>query len=131
MQILSLTTPFVFHLLLVTPVCRSAEPRIYGISVSEILNVTCDFEADPRDTQIRWSLNNSLGLQVMTNWTKGGPRSVFSYSPSTEDGYGTLMCWAKNSIGTQKEPCIIKVVPAGKSLSLLSACIFYSIPSSK
>ena len=79
----------------------------------EVLNVTCDFEADPRDTQIRWSLNNSQGIQVLTNWTKGGPRSIFSYSSKTDEGYGILMCWAKNSIGTQKMPCIIKVVPAG------------------
>lgn len=99
----------------VTPTCRSSEPKIYGISPVEVLNVTCDFEADPRDTHIRWSLNTSQGIQVLTNWTKGGPRSIFSYSTKTDKGYGILMCWAKNSIGTQKMPCNIKVVPAGKN----------------
>lgn len=99
---------------LVTPSCRIPETKIYGISTTEILNVTCDFEADPRDTQIQWTLNNSQGFTVLSHWTNGGPRSVFRYSPKTEDGYGILMCRAKNSIGIQKSPCIIKVVPAGK-----------------
>lgn len=32
----------------------------------------------------------------------------------TEMDYGSLMCWATNSIGRQSEPCIFHLIPAGK-----------------
>ena len=28
--------------------------------------------------------------------------------------YGSLMCWATNSIGRQDDPCIFHLIPAGK-----------------
>lgn len=28
--------------------------------------------------------------------------------------YGTLMCWARNLAGEQRQPCIFQIVPAGK-----------------
>lgn len=28
--------------------------------------------------------------------------------------YGTLMCWADNAVGQQKEPCVFHVIAAGK-----------------
>lgn len=36
-----------------------------------------------------------------------------SYSPRSKLGYGELLCWAKNSIGEQSEPCTFEVVAAG------------------
>ena len=41
-------------------------------------------------------------------------RSVVEYVPRTELDYGSLLCWATNSIGRQREPCIFHLVP-GKS----------------
>ena len=32
----------------------------------------------------------------------------------TEMDYGTLMCWATNSIGRMERPCVFHVIPAGK-----------------
>ena len=34
--------------------------------------------------------------------------------PRTEMDYGSLMCWASNSIGRQEEPCVFHLIPAGK-----------------
>lgn len=42
------------------------------------------------------------------------------YTPKSEREYGTLACWAKNSIGKQVEPCLFQVVPAGKLLLSVS-----------
>lgn len=28
--------------------------------------------------------------------------------------YGTLMCWADNAVGQQKEPCVFHIIAAGK-----------------
>lgn len=34
--------------------------------------------------------------------------------PEDDTDYGALLCWGQNSVGTQKEPCIFNIVPAGK-----------------
>lgn len=31
-----------------------------------------------------------------------------------EMDYGTLMCWADNVVGQQKEPCVFHIIAAGK-----------------
>lgn len=28
--------------------------------------------------------------------------------------YGTIMCWADNAVGQQKEPCVFHLIAAGK-----------------
>ena len=40
-------------------------------------------------------------------------RSVLHYSPSTQNDYGTVLCFANNEIGRQREPCQFHVIPAG------------------
>ena len=42
-------------------------------------------------------------------------RSTASYTPMTELDYGTLLCWGTNDQGTQLEPCVYHIVPAGES----------------
>jgi len=44
--------------------------------------------------------------------------SRLNYTPSTDLDYGTISCWAKNSIGTQKSPCVFQIVAAGKHPTL-------------
>jgi hypothetical protein len=40
--------------------------------------------------------------------------SVLNYSPQSELDFGVLACWASNSVGNQREPCLFHVVPAGR-----------------
>lgn len=40
--------------------------------------------------------------------------SELLYAPKNERDFGTLACWAKNTIGKQTEPCLFQVVPAGE-----------------
>ena len=44
-----------------------------------------------------------------------GTESRVNYTPMTELDYGTLLCWANNSIGTQDHPCVFQIVAAGQS----------------
>lgn len=46
--------------------------------------------------------------------TSDHTRSIASYTPMTELDYGTLLCWGSNDQGTQLEPCVYHIVPAGK-----------------
>ncbi|KAG8184073.1 hypothetical protein JTE90_006710 [Oedothorax gibbosus] len=96
-----------------SPVCKYRHPKFHGISISETLNVTCDAEADPEDVVYRWSFNSS---RQGTSWLDSEQR-VLAFSPKGEHGYGTLMCWGKNSLGSQREPCVIRIVPAGAPTS--------------
>ena len=36
------------------------------------------------------------------------------YSLNTGRDYGTILCWAENKLGTQLEPCVFHLIPAGK-----------------
>ncbi|GFY31084.1 uncharacterized protein TNCV_4359911 [Trichonephila clavipes] len=94
------------------PVCQFREPKTYGISVSETVNATCEVEADPLEVSYRWSLDSLLGTLVLSNWSSAPHRGSLSYSPLTGSGYGTLLCWGRNSVGTQIEPCLIQIVLA-------------------
>lgn len=40
--------------------------------------------------------------------------SVVTYTPVTELDYGTLLCWATNSIGSQRVPCVYHIIAAGR-----------------
>lgn len=95
------------------PVCKHTDPKAYGVARTEVVNVTCEVEADPPEVHFRWSLNNTLEtVSLPTGWSEGS-RSVLSYTPKTLAGYGLLLCWGSNSIGGQREPCVAKIIPAG------------------
>lgn len=40
--------------------------------------------------------------------------SSLNYTPTNDLDYGTVSCWAKNSVGMQVSPCIFQIVAAGK-----------------
>ena len=39
--------------------------------------------------------------------------SIASYTPESESDYGTLYCYARNSVGSQVDPCVFTIIPAG------------------
>nr|XP_042902503.1 uncharacterized protein LOC107449487 [Parasteatoda tepidariorum] len=98
----------------VTPVCNHRSAKIYGITPLETANVTCDIDASPREVSYKWSFNSSGEIKILQNWTMNASKKHFIFSHQRMSGYGTLLCWTKNSIGHQKEPCTIKIVPAGE-----------------
>lgn len=63
-----------------------------------------------------WRFNGSteggeaVPLQAIRN---KGTSSMLNYTASLEQDYGTLLCWATNLIGVQREPCVIHLIPAG------------------
>lgn len=80
----------------------------------------CEVEANPTDVQFIWKFNNSDVVvdipqaQTHTERAADGARGTAAYKPETEMDYGTLLCWGKNEIGMQAEPCVFFINPAGK-----------------
>ncbi|XP_071035295.1 protein turtle homolog B isoform X1 [Parasteatoda tepidariorum] len=96
-----------------TPVCKSDQKLLYGVARHEPVKVTCEIEADPSKANFTWKFNNSVeSMDILTFITEDSV-SIATYIPRTEYDYGTLLCWGKNSVGTQKDPCVFTVIPAG------------------
>ncbi|KFB42107.1 hypothetical protein ZHAS_00009768 [Anopheles sinensis] len=110
---------------------------IVGASLDETVPVPCHVAADPLDVSFDWNFSNSgerfevasgqFNLLQEFHSTEGITQSRYDadednsetiyellYTPKSEREYGTLACWAKNSIGKQKEPCLFQVVPAAE-----------------
>ncbi|XP_042204213.1 nephrin-like isoform X2 [Homarus americanus] len=97
------------------PVCSSPGRRTQGVARMESAKVVCQVEAFPLQVNFTWRFNGSsegeaLPLLAIRNQ---GTSSMLNYTASIEQDYGTLLCWASNKIGIQKEPCVIHLIPAG------------------
>lgn len=83
----------------------------------EKIHVSCEVVANPSDNlYFNWVFNSSSErLDLQENLIRNqGPRSTAEHTPQTEMDYGSLMCWATNSIGRMEEPCIFHLIPAGR-----------------
>lgn len=93
--------------------CRNQGLAIVGASRGESLDIVCEVESDPPAVSYRWKFNNSgETLDVDENRfksTSNGTLSILRYTPVSDLDYGTLSCWAKNSVGHQVTPCVFQV----------------------
>ncbi|XP_015589741.1 protein turtle homolog B isoform X2 [Cephus cinctus] len=98
------------------PTCKSNQTRIHGVAKQEKANIMCKVDANPSEVQFRWTFNNSAeSIDVAAGHiAMAGTSSIVSYTPMTELDYGTLLCWATNSIGHQRVPCVYHIIPAGR-----------------
>ena len=98
------------------PQCRPGQQRIYGAARNEMVTVTCEVDSNPSASLFRWTFNNSVvkSKDVDFRTIEQGGKSVATYSPTNEQGYGTLLCWGRNELGPQVVPCVYHIVPAGK-----------------
>lgn len=94
------------------PVCHEAQKWIYGAARHEPLQVSCDVDADPPDVTFHWHLNHSSETAIPHSM-QGATRSVATFIARSEADYGALSCEARNSVGSQRRPCLFNVVPAG------------------
>ncbi|XP_066594358.1 neural cell adhesion molecule 2-like isoform X2 [Prorops nasuta] len=106
-----------FHLdIKFAPVCQQGQPRVFGVARQEMAQIPCELEANPADLSFNWRFNNTMEMIDITqeHVKSDRTRSIASYMPVTELDYGTLLCWASNEQGTQLEPCVYHIVPAGR-----------------
>jgi len=119
------------HCLLLTdkPICRPDQKRVYGVARHENAHVMCEVEAYPPPDSFKWSFNNTAETidvpqaRYKTSAAASGSsmsQSMLTYTPMTEMDYGTVMCWASNMAGQQKEPCVFHIIAAGSSFSAIN-----------
>ncbi|XP_022914066.1 nephrin-like isoform X5 [Onthophagus taurus] len=99
------------------PVCRPGQAKSFGVARHERAKIPCELEANPVSGLVfTWKFNNSaetIDIQQSHVFNDGATSNAI-YTPMTEPDYGTLMCWGRNEIGIQKEPCVYYINPAGK-----------------
>ncbi|XP_055644329.1 neural cell adhesion molecule 1-like [Toxorhynchites rutilus septentrionalis] len=97
------------------PVCATEKIIIVGAFRSEALHIPCEVHADPPPRQFYWKFNNSGETLEITKerFVKNGSLSILSYTPVSDQDYGTLTCWGQNEVGLQQWPCFFQVVLAG------------------
>nr|XP_050852390.1 synaptogenesis protein syg-2-like isoform X2 [Vespula vulgaris] len=100
------------------PICVAEQKRIYGVARHEDAGVVCRVEAYPPPESFRWAFNNTEEMvdvpQARYKNSTRHSQSVLTYRPVTEMDYGTVLCWASNTAGQQKNACIFHIIPAGK-----------------
>ncbi|CAG0881081.1 unnamed protein product [Cyprideis torosa] len=99
----------------IAPICRAQQITRYGVGRREEVQVRCQVEARPAVSEFRWGFNSSTDVVDIAQslFTVSAFESVVSYTPMTARDYGNLLCWAANSVGKQKTPCVFEIQPAG------------------
>nr|XP_040583876.1 nephrin-like [Lepeophtheirus salmonis] len=100
------------------PYCKPGQIQVFGVARQESVRISCSVIANPESSiSFEWRFNSSGETVDMPHDRFHSPSfattSVIEYVPRTEMDYGSLLCWAINSIGRQETPCIYHLVPAG------------------
>ncbi|XP_076059476.1 nephrin-like [Oratosquilla oratoria] len=105
-----------------SPVCVMDQPIVYGGGRHHPVNVTCRVHAHPEAHSFRWAFNNSAEVVDIpeSRYESTRSRSVVAYTPRTHLDFGSLLCWAGNDVGMQKQPCVFHVLPAVKPTNQLT-----------
>lgn len=98
------------------PVCKTSQRLVYPTRLSKTLHIMCEVTAQPSSVTFHWRFNNSGQSVRLDTYSWEGTKSVARYVAKTPDDYGTVLCWARNQIGDQKQPCIFMIVPAASGL---------------
>ncbi|XP_011352005.1 nephrin isoform X3 [Ooceraea biroi] len=98
------------------PVCQHGQTKVFGVARQETAKIPCELEANPPEVSFTWKFNNTMEAVDIpqAHVTSDRTHSMAFYTPMTELDYGTLLCWGSNDQGTQLEPCVYHIVPAGR-----------------
>ncbi|KAG7154808.1 Contactin-5-like 2, partial [Homarus americanus] len=89
------------------PVCIGGGQTV-AVAEGEDVRLTCRVDAQPDDDlHFIWYFNNTLDtVEVERHRIKVRQgHSFLDYTPRSARDYGTLSCWATNSVGMQADPC--------------------------
>ena len=103
------------------PRCRKGYERLDITALrGETLKLRCEVEADPDDgVKFSWTYNSTRGdvLPIrnprITSLNEG-LMSILDYKLDNDGDFGTLACWAINSVGRQRTPCVFNIALPSK-----------------
>jgi len=103
-------------IVLYAPVC-STPTKMYGLSVGDQMEIPCAVFANPEDLTFHWFFNTTQEskkfINLPGNDVVNGSTMTVTYLARTPDDYGTLLCYASNTIGYQDTPCVSHIIPSG------------------
>ena len=78
----------------------------------------------------RWTFNNSAEAKTVSERfiRTNGSTSLLTFTPTRTLEYGTLMCWSRNSVGEQRDPCIFHIIAAGNFQNYISQTFPFGFP---
>ncbi|KAL6256349.1 hypothetical protein P5V15_012466 [Pogonomyrmex californicus] len=114
-----------------TPPPFNMPEEVHGALKHETISLVCEVEASPTNVTFHWTFNNSGDLSDVpsTKFTNEGTTSRLNYTPLTDMDYGVLGCWASNSVGHSKQPCLYQIIAAGRPYPLQN-CTTYNLNGS-
>ncbi|XP_054715478.1 B-cell receptor CD22-like [Uloborus diversus] len=93
-----------------SPVCKEHQQITYVAPLHKSVSIRCEVEAEPSEVVFKWEFTNSVQKHYDLKHTSDGLVSTATYRPLTHADYGTLFCWASNSIGHQLSSCFFTVI---------------------
>ncbi|XP_076373834.1 uncharacterized protein LOC143258559 isoform X2 [Tachypleus tridentatus] len=108
-----------------SPVCQPAQKFVYGILKPESVQIQCHLDADPKEVKFFWRFNSSTKVtDQIIHSVESALKSIASHNIESDEGFGTLLCWGENEIGTQKDPCVFNIIPAEAPLPVENCTVF-------
>ncbi|XP_055382348.1 protein turtle homolog A [Condylostylus longicornis] len=107
------------------PICILEHEELLGALKHETLTLKCEVDASPPADSFQWTFNSSgeqTELPAKLHSSETG-LSRLNYTPTSDLDYGTISCYARNSIGQQKTPCVFQIIAAGKPFPLQNCSI--------
>ena len=100
-----------------SPQCAGTEVVVVAVSETSRTNlIPCDTKGLPQATSYRWALNTSAGVSQISRQNSSSlniTRDQLSFSQHRKQ-IGEVRCWASNSLGESKHPCVFHLVTAGQ-----------------
>ncbi|XP_022248394.1 synaptogenesis protein syg-2-like isoform X2 [Limulus polyphemus] len=102
-----------FLLVEYAPICKSTNVKSFGVAVFESIHIICEVDAEPPEVSFGWGFNNTYETSYVIDFESRLTKSLATFTPRNEQGYGILLCWASNKIGPQITPCAFNITPVG------------------
>jgi len=109
---------------------------VIGVAFTESIALTCDVDSNPTDLSFHWAFNHTTEAEpdadgngdedsrfrepepALLSYVSNGTRSVLNYTPGPKREYGTVLCFANNAIGRQRNACVFHIIPADRPESV-------------
>ncbi|KAJ6224210.1 hypothetical protein RDWZM_002755 [Blomia tropicalis] len=92
----------------------------HALAINETVRLRCLVEASPNAARYYWTLNEET-LHDNYLLEQSDDDNELTFTAQTDQSYGKIRCWAKNEVGTQREPCVFMISKAGPP-SALGGC---------